>query len=825
MHIMKKLIYSGFLALTIMMIGLVTTFAQEETGTFRFVHAVPGVSGVDVYTDGQLTVNNLTFGEATGYINVGAGAHEISVSATGLSTVLWQQEVTAGATPLTLVASSAQNPTFSAFEDDFSSVAVGTSRFSVIHAIEGAPGVTVTANGEDGPTVEYGQFAGTFDLPAGLYAIGVNAGDTVIIPEGPVGFDTNTSQMLIVYGTATNPELMSLSAAMVGAGDSGFVRITHAVPGAPDVDVYADDTLIVPALTFAESTVHLALPAGTYSAELRAAGTDNVLLTADLTVETGVAVTVAAVGTPEEVEVSVFVDDISGVTAEMATLNVINTIPGDSEVTVSLDSGETIVEGLAFGNTSGAVAIEPNNQPISVTFMIDGQSATLELDAQTLYGGVYYDVIAVSASMFTPPTLIFEPTGIAQGIASAPGAGDMMMVEATTEDTTDTETSTETTADTTTETVQVEPTVAPLPTVPATILEEPLPTARILLDPGVNLQLRQYPSTDALSLGLAPSGSTITVNGREGAPIDNITGEEIIAEGEEAFVDPATLLVDEDEDLLAEETWVNFTYPTPDGGTITAWTLALYLDIRTPDGEPQRLADLELIPGNLPGEATATDVTPPSAQVDRVTIEIIGLDSGVNLNVRRTPETTGEVLARVPNGTIADFVGVSEDGAWMLISLSPAEGGTITGWISTNYAQLQLNGENTTIEDLEIFNLYPTADITTIGTISEGAPPLVQPTVDPLRDVYVATVQIDASANLNLRRDPDDQAEVVARIPSESRIVVDGRTEDAEWLLTSFEGQPGWISSAFVTLTFNEVFVEVQEIPVVTVETEAESAG
>lgn len=822
MQTIKRLIYSGILVLFIFVMSVTSSLAQGETGAFRFVHAVPGVSGVDIYTDGQLTVSNLEFGEASGYINVAAGAHEITVRSPGVATVLWQQEVTAGASPLTLVASSTQTLTFNAYEDSFSSAGVGTSRFSVIHAIEGAPGVTITANGETGPSLEYGQFAGTFDVPAGIYTIGVNAGDSALIDETPIGFVSNTTHMLVVYGTADNPELMELSAPIAGAGDSGLVRITHTVAGAPDVDVYADGTLIVPALSFGDSTVHLALPAATYSAELRVSGTDNVLLTTDLTVETGVAVTVAAVGTPDDVAVSVFSDDISGVSADTATLSVINTIPGDSEVSVTLDSGETIAEGLAFGESSDAIAIEPSTQSVSATFMIDGQSATLELDPQTFYGGVYYDVIAVSASMFTPPTLLFEPTGIAQGIASAPGSGEAMVVENTTDtsNTDDTETTTEEATVVATEVAQVEPTVAPLPTVPA-VTEEALPTARILLDPGVNLQLRQYPSTDALSLGLAPSGSTVTVNGREGAPVDILTGEEIIAEGEEAFVDPATLLEDEDADLPSDSTWINITYPTPDGGTITAWTLALYLNILTPDGEPQRLADLDLIPANRAGEASNTDVTPPSAQEDRVTIEIIGLDSGVNLNVRRTPETTGEVLARVPNGTIADFVGVSEAGDWVFISLSPAEGGTITGWISSNYVQYQLNGEDITIEDLQIYNLYPTTDITTIGRISEGAPPLVQPTVDPLRDAYVATVEIDANANLNLRRTADDQAEVVARIPSGSRLIVEGRTEDAEWLLTSFEGQPGWVASAFVVLTFNEVSVDIQEVPVVAVQTES----
>ncbi len=837
--ISKRSIYSVLIIVALLLMSAITTFAQDNGSEVRFVHAIPDVSGVDIYANGELTITNLEFGEASGYIDVPAGTLSVTVTPPGLSTVLWQQDITIGEAPLTLIASSAQDLSFSAFEDNLSTIAVGSSRFSLIHAIDGAPAVSVTANGEAGPSLEYGQIAGTFDVPAGVYAFGIDAGDTSLIAETPLGFATSTSYMVIVYGTTTVPEVLTLAAPVAGDADSGFVRISHAVADAPDVDIYADGSLIVPALAFSTSTPHIALPANTYSVELRVAGTDTSLLTTDLTVESGVAATVAAVGSAEDLSVSVFVDDISGIDAGTTGLSVINTIPGESSVSVTLADGTSISEDLAFGESSGTVTIDPTTQAPTVTFTIDGQSATFDLDDQTFYGGIYYNVFAVNATMFTPPSLIFEPTNLSQGIGSAPGADESMLTtdtstttdaaETTTEDTTSTDTETTTTEDTTT--AQVQPTQAPLPTVPP-VVEEDLPTARILLDPGVNLQLRQFPSSDALSLGLAPSGSTVIINGREGAPIDIVTGEEIIEEGQEAFVDPATLLTDEDEDLPAEETWVNFTYPTSDGGSITAWTIALFLDIRTPDGDIQRLADLELVPSNQPGEAVATDVTPPPIQVDRVTVEVFGLDPDANLNVRRTPETSGEVLARIPNGTVADFVGAGESDNWTFISISPAEGGNITGWVSTTFLSYQLNGESITIEELQERNLFPSADETVaIGEISEGAPPLAQPTVDPLEDAFVADVQLDPGANLNLRRSPDAQSEVVAQIPSGSRVIVTGRTADSEWLQASFEGQVGWVASPFVLLTFNGTFVDIEDVPVIetddtdTTETEEENAG
>ena len=118
------------------------------------------------------------------------------------------------------------------------------------------------------------------------------------------------------------------------------------------------------------------------------------------------------------------------------------------------------------------------------------------------------------------------------------------------------------------------------------------------VDPGANLQLRQYPDSTALSLGRAPSGSTLVVNGREGAPvqIEGLFSEELQAEID-AYSDPAEDL-DPDADLDPANTWLNVTYQTPDGGTITAWVLADFLDVNAPDGEPQAPGG----PGNSPGE-------------------------------------------------------------------------------------------------------------------------------------------------------------------------------------------------------------------------------
>jgi uncharacterized protein YraI len=294
------------------------------------------------------------------------------------------------------------------------------------------------------------------------------------------------------------------------------------------------------------------------------------------------------------------------------------------------------------------------------------------------------------------------------------------------------------------------------------------------------------------------------------------------------------LLPDEDADLDPADTWLYINYPTPDGGSIIAWVNAEFLIVRDEDGDLQRLADLETIPLNREGEAIATDITPPPPLEDVVTATVFGLNPDANLNIRRTPATDGEVLAGVPNGTVMEFLGVPVVGAdaeagvpgatptpsegvtledWVFVRYLPPEGGSITGWAYNQFVQYQRNGEDVTIDELFQRELVPLLDPETIGEVSVDAPEFTPPTADPLRDVYVATVELDPGANLNLRRDPDAQSEVLVQIPSGSQVVVVARTPDGSWLQTSFEGFSGWIASDFVSLTFNGDPVDIEEIP------------
>jgi len=84
---------------------------------------------------------------------------------------------------------------------------------------------------------------------------------------------------------------------------TGYVRVIHTVPDAPNVDLYANNKIIVSNLAYGNYTDYLPIPEGTYTINLYVAGTkDSPVLSDLLTVNKDSMLTVAAVGNLSNIE-------------------------------------------------------------------------------------------------------------------------------------------------------------------------------------------------------------------------------------------------------------------------------------------------------------------------------------------------------------------------------------------------------------------------------------------------------------------------------------------------------------------------------------------
>jgi uncharacterized protein YgiM (DUF1202 family) len=338
-------------------------------------------------------------------------------------------------------------------------------------------------------------------------------------------------------------------------------------------------------------------------------------------------------------------------------------------------------------------------------------------------------------------------------------------------------------------------------------------TANINLAPGANLHLRQYPSGVALSLGLAPAGSSLTVIGRRGlTEYYESEPQDVPVDLSDFAVDPAIGL-DKDDDLSAEDTWLYVTYNTPDSGAINAWVNALYLQVYDEEGEEQRLADLVPIRQNEAGEAIATAITPPPEPVDIVTATVFNLNPDAQLNIRRTKGTDGEVIARASLGTVMTAIGADAAGDWVFVEYLSPDGGSVTGWVSSQYVELELNDNSVTLQELvinpDVFDVIANDERGEI--LGSGERPAL-PSPDPYKDAVVGEVVIDPGAGLQLRRTPSIEGESLSLVPGGTSFIIEGYTGNQDWLKVTYEGIQGWVASQYLVLSFNGDFVELADV-------------
>ncbi len=410
----------------------VTAAAQNATAQVRFLHVIPGVSGLDIYINSNLSAANLSFSEATGYISAPAGELKVRVTLNGVTSTLFEQTITtAGDEAFTLIASSTDPLSFDVYRDDLNPLDLGTSRFNVIHAVKGGPALDFQADGQTIITgLAYKDFLNTIDVPANAYSFTAfptgGSAETAVLPATQYGLTGRTAQTLVLYGPTNAPQAMVLRSPVQAAGEVGYLRVSHAAEDAPNVDLYLNDTLVVPALAFGETTVHIPVDVGSATASLRVAGGGSEVASLTLDVTAGSATTVAAVGTLSDLQVLAFPDDISGVTSRTAGVSVINAVAGTT-VKATLADGTVLAEGLNVGQSSPVANLAPSRQNITLTIQSGEVSADTVVPNVSLYGGTYYNLIAVRVSGTFMLKVV--PTGLAQTINSAPGASDELIVE------------------------------------------------------------------------------------------------------------------------------------------------------------------------------------------------------------------------------------------------------------------------------------------------------------------------------------------------------------------------------------------------------------
>ncbi|MEZ0335959.1 MAG: DUF4397 domain-containing protein [Gemmatimonadales bacterium] len=181
------------------------------------------------------------------------------------------------------------------------------------------------------------------------------------------------------------------------------IRVVHASPDAPEVDVLLDDTEVLSDVPYLVASGYLETSAGDHNLKVNAAGTTTTVIDADATLADGTDYTVIASGLVAEIEPIVLVDDNSAPAAGNVRVRAIHGAPSAPAVDVyvtapdaDLDAATPVLTNVAFGDVAPYLEVPAGDYQVRVT-PAGTKIVVIDSGALTLASGQVRTAIAVDA--------------------------------------------------------------------------------------------------------------------------------------------------------------------------------------------------------------------------------------------------------------------------------------------------------------------------------------------------------------------------------------------------------------------------------------------
>ena len=209
----------------------------------------------------------------------------------------------------------------------------------------------------------------------------------------------------LAAGPAKLTAVVAVDSTDAPAAGKAWVRVLHASPDAPAVDVKANGANILTNVPFGVISDYLPVDAGTYNIKVCAAGTSTCVIDANLPFAAGKKYTVAATNLLASIEAQVL-EDKAAPNADKAQVRVIHFSADTPAVDVLTQDGATVVvDNLAYPNATAYLALPAGSYDLKVCANADNTVCPLDPGALNLAAGKAYSVFAVGslqAAVATP---------------------------------------------------------------------------------------------------------------------------------------------------------------------------------------------------------------------------------------------------------------------------------------------------------------------------------------------------------------------------------------------------------------------------------------
>jgi hypothetical protein len=392
------------------------------TSRVQVLHASPDAPAVNV-SIGSTTISNVDYKSGTAALVVNAGSAAVKVDGIvpgGTATVIGPVNVNFMEKKIYSILAIGDVATIRplVLEQPDTAVASGSVRLRVVHAAPMAPRVDVylTAPGADlsgaAPvgSFSFGEDLGPVEVPAGSYQVRVTAAGNaaaVVFDSGTVDLASSRSLLIAaVQNTGTGSAPISLvvqdvngATQVLDAATPAALRVVHASPDAPTVDVVVNDNFASPLvsdLSFPEFTPFVNVAPATYNVKVTDSATQTVVaIDASVSPKAGISYTVLAVGNLAAIEPLIVADDPRRV-ATQAKVRIIHASPAAQNVDIYVTAPGANIGNVAptlanvpFKANTGFLALAAGSYDVTVTPTGSKTAAIGPATIAVVAGGVY----------------------------------------------------------------------------------------------------------------------------------------------------------------------------------------------------------------------------------------------------------------------------------------------------------------------------------------------------------------------------------------------------------------------------------------------------
>jgi len=176
---------------------------------------------------------------------------------------------------------------------------------------------------------------------------------------------------------------------------TSLVRVMHASPDAPAVDVLLDGRRVLTNVPYPDDSGYLRLLSGTRNFKVNAAGTDTTVIDVSVSLKAGKSYSVFAVNFLADIEALLLEDDRS-VSATLARIRVIHGSPDAPAVDV-LANDTVVVPNLAFKEASSSYLEVPPGDYVFKLNLAGTATTAFTTPPIALVAGKVYTAIAIGS--------------------------------------------------------------------------------------------------------------------------------------------------------------------------------------------------------------------------------------------------------------------------------------------------------------------------------------------------------------------------------------------------------------------------------------------